>query len=670
MGPSLSLPKSPIPAKRQPMTPSRAEPATRCERIQARLERVLTTIPDVVFSVSPDWSEWLYVSPGARTALGCEPDALDERLWWERVHPGDREKVATLGTQALARSGSTELDFRLLDDAGVRWLSGVVTPVHNPDGSTHLDGILRDVTAHRTAERAREQACAELEAILDTTPLAVIGLDLDARVTLWNATAEEIFGWRSEELVGRPYPLTAPDDEGGPHELFRAAFGGELVKGKEIRRHRRDGDVVELLLWNAPLLDPSGEMRGLVGVMADTSERRRLEAELRQAQKMEAVGRLAGGVAHDFNNLLTAIGLNAEFLLGGLAPDDPRRAEAQEIVDAVERGTTLTRQLLTFSRRQIRRPVVVRVNAVVRETEKLLRRLLGADISLTVDLDPLAGAVRADRGQLEQVLMNLAVNARDAMPDGGPLRLRTRPLSISDRGAEHGSPPGRYVELEVRDGGHGIPPEVMRHIFEPFFTTKEQGTGLGLATAYAIVQESGGRIYAESEVGGGTTFRVLLPAVDDLPKPGEPAGERDARTPALGEGETVLLVEDDPSVRHASARMLVQLGYRVLAAEDGASAMRLAAAHGEPIDLLLTDVVMPGMSGRELSGEIRRLHPRTRTLYTTGYTQDEVLRRGVEERRERLIMKPYSPANLAWEVRRAVEAVAASTVGRATCAGT
>jgi CheY-like chemotaxis protein len=373
---------------------------------------------------------------------------------------------------------------------------------------------------------------------------------------------------------------------------------------------------------------------------------------------MEAVGRLAGGVAHDFNNLLTVIASGTELLLQSLR-DPAEREYAEMIRQAGERGAGLTRQLLAFSRRQVLRPEVLDLNALLTDLQRLLRRLIGEDIEQVTDLSPEAGRVRADRTQLEQVVMNLAVNARDAMPQGGRLTLRTHNANVSDQTtplprARGWVPPGDYTVLEVRDTGLGMTEEVKAHLFEPFFTTKEQGkgTGLGLATVYGVVRQTGGHIVVESEPGQGTAFRIYLPRTD-LPTasaaPAREAGALQARQ------ETVLLVEDEEAVRAMVRRILQAKGYTVLEACDGEEALQVSTRFAGGIDLMLTDVVMPRTDGLQLAGRLRELRPATRVLYMSGYPDDALVRQAVTASGKAFLQKPFSPGALAERVREVLD---------------
>jgi signal transduction histidine kinase len=386
-------------------------------------------------------------------------------------------------------------------------------------------------------------------------------------------------------------------------------------------------------------------------------ERSRLEEQLRQAQKMEAIGRLAGGVAHDFNNLLTAINGYCEMLLSDLAPDDPRRAYADEIARAGDRGAALTQQLLIFSRKQVVSPELLDLNAIVGDTERLLRRLIGEDIHLENRLGAGLCPVRADPGQVQQVLLNLAVNARDAMPTGGRLTIETATVALGEPVPHsYGTvPPGDYVTLTVSDTGHGMDAETLSHVFEPFFTTKEagKGTGLGLSTVYGIVKQSNGHIWVYSEPRRGTVFRIYLPcAADTLAPPAPPT----APVPATRGTETVLLVEDDPQVRALMVAALQSCGYTVLEAPHGPAAVELAARHPAPIHLLVTDVVLPGLSGRAVAQRVAGRHPGLAVLYVSGYTDHAALQQGLPDRDRALLQKPFTPLGLARKVRQVLDA--------------
>jgi signal transduction histidine kinase len=394
----------------------------------------------------------------------------------------------------------------------------------------------------------------------------------------------------------------------------------------------------------------------LVYTVRDLTRQRKLEDQLLQAQKMEAVGQLAGGVAHDFNNLLTVIMSYSSMLLADGDPADPNRSDIQSISDAAARAASLTRQLLAFSRKQVLQLQPVNVNAVVTDVEKMLHRLIGEDISLSTHLDPHLALINADPGQLEQVLLNLAVNARDAMPDGGALTLTTDNADLSDehRDRHLGAAPGKYIMLAVTDTGTGMTREVQQRLFEPFYTTKGagKGTGLGLATVHGIVKQLGGDIYVYSELGHGTTFKVYFPHLAATPDVMATAVEQ--REAPRG-SETILLAEDDDALRSLGARVLGAFGYNVLVARTGGDALRIVAEHLGPIHLVATDVVMPEMSGGQLVEKVLKARPGIRVLYMSGYTDDEVMRRGVIDGQTAFLQKPFTPDMLAHKVRAVLD---------------
>jgi PAS domain S-box-containing protein len=513
--------------------------------------------------------------------------------------------------------------------------------------------------ARRAEAESREQADV-LRAVIDESPLVKVVLDLDRRITRWNPTAERVFGWSAEEVLGRSYDIVIPEERREEHAKLRAdALDGRRVFEVETQRRRKDGSLVDVSTSVAVLHAPDGSVRGFAVVMADITERLRLETRLRQTEKMEAVGQLAGGVAHDFNNLLTVITSYSGLLLGELPPDNPMRADIQQIEGAAKRAATLTRQLLAFSRQQVLRPQPLTLNAVVSGIEKLLRRLVREDIEMVTDLDPAAVLVEADPGQLEQVIINLVVNARDAMPGGGTLTIRTSNVELDDsyvgRHTEVAVVPGHYAMLSISDTGIGMTREVQRRIFEPFFTTKGAGTGtgLGLATVYGIVKQSGGYIWVYSEMGNGTVFKVFLPHAGE----GEELSiQAKRRTPTVLTGnESVLLVEDDSALRYVACRSLRTYGYHVLEAHNGREALELCERHEGPIDIVVTDLVMPEMSGGELASHIAAHRPSIKVLLMSGYAGDEVARRNIARSGAAFIEKPFTGDALAARVREVLE---------------
>jgi two-component system, cell cycle sensor histidine kinase and response regulator CckA len=484
---------------------------------------------------------------------------------------------------------------------------------------------------------------AFLRQVIDLNPSFIFAKDRAGRFTLVNQAVADNYGTTVEDLVGRTDADFNPNADQVEH--FRR-------DDLEVMDTQREKVIHEEVITDAsgrqrylhtikrPIVGPDGVANQMLGVALDITARKRLEEQLAQAQKMEAVGRLAGGVAHDFNNLLTVILGSVELLLDGLEPGHPVQPNAEEIRKAAERAAMLTRQLLAFSRKQVLLPVVLDLDRVVLDAARMLRHLIGEDIELVTLPDAPGASVKADPTQLTQVILNLAINARDAMPHGGTLTIRTANTFVDGAYASThpGVVPGEHVTIAVSDTGHGIAPEVLPHIFEPFFTTKAPGlgTGLGLATSYGIVEQSGGHITLESEPGRGATFFVHLPRVGHAG--GEP-GSRAAGT--RGGQEIILLVEDEEMVRVVASSSLRAKGYQVIEAANGQEALALAAAHRGPIHLLVTDVIMPLMGGVELAARLARTRPDTRVLYTSGYTQDPMVLHGAGGAEGTFLPKPY-----------------------------
>jgi PAS domain S-box-containing protein len=455
-------------------------------------------------------------------------------------------------------------------------------------------------------------------------------------------------------------------------ELDRLAedyrYAGSL-NGVEVQWKRKDGRVIIVRLSGcaASSTDEPGEVV-LELIAEDITDRRQLEEQLRQAQKMDAVGRLAGGVAHDFNNLLMVINGYTEVLLEQLDKSSPMHHKVQSIQQAADRAATLTRQLLAFSRKQLLELKVIDVNTVIGDMERLLRPLIGENIELVTRLSTQTGHTRADAGQLEQVIMNLVVNAKDAMPEGGKLTVQSSDVTVRQNFSEHRFiQPGRYAVISVADTGHGMDTETQSRIFEPFFTTKEKGkgTGLGLSTVYGIVKQSSGYVFAESELGAGTTFYVYLPRVEESTEELSPAK---SQPNDAGGCETVLLVEDEESVRELVRLTLASRGYHVLEAENGECGLRIAESFKEHIDILITDVVMPGIGGRELARKLLLLRPGISVLYLSGYTEDAVVTRGALGPRTAFLQKPFTLQNLAKKVREVLHSRSAPVSAPASLA--
>jgi PAS domain S-box-containing protein len=596
------------------------------------------------------WSEETYRIFGLTPSR--ERIALEQYL--ALIHPDDREAVGGAVRHTLETGASFEVDHRIvLPDGGVRFLHGRGGLVTDATGrAVGMTGTVLDITTRKRGEEALREAKNHLETLIASAPLAVLSVGADGIVQTWNPAAERLFGWIAAEVVGRPVPIVPADLRDESAGLQSRVMGGESLNGVEITRHKKDGTAVTVNLFAAPLRDATGRVTGILALMEDVTGVKRLEQQVVQAQKMEAVGRLAGGVAHDFNNLLTAILGSTDLLLETLPSDHPGREDAVETRKAALRAADLTHQLLAFSRQQVLAQQVLDLNGVVANMDRMLQRLIGEDVELRTVLAADLGAVRADPGQLEQVIVNLAVNARDAMPDGGKLTIETMNVALDAAylAAHTVVVPGPYVMLAVSDSGTGMDAATQARVFEPFFTTKVkgQGTGLGLATVYGIVKQSGGYIWVYSEAGRGTTFKVYLPRVD---APVESPSPEPVVTPSLRGSETILLVEDQEEVRKLVRRILEGRGYHVLVAASGHDALRLTVQHAGTIDLLVTDVVMPGMSGREVALLLAPAHPKMKALYLSGYTDESIVRHGMLDPGLAFLQKPFSAEALAGKVR-------------------
>jgi two-component system, cell cycle sensor histidine kinase and response regulator CckA len=582
------------------------------------------------------------------------------------VDPGDPGKIlARMEDRKVVRRYEVRMHAQ---DGGSRWVEINARAVTGADGGIlYYEGSLQDIEDRRLAEEALRETTQTLQTIIEASPLAIVVLDPAGRVTLWNPAAERMFGWSEEEAVGRPNPIVPEENREESRRLRERVLGGETITGADIRRRKKDGSSIDINVFAAPLRDETGFIRGIMSVIEDVTERRQaeeerrsLEEQLRHAQRLEAVGRLAGGIAHDFNNFLTVIEGYCGLLLLRMSDAAPERKEVDGIRKAGDRAAALVRQLLAFGRRQVLQPKALCLNHVVSGMVPMLRRLIGEDIEILTALDPGIWTVKADPGQIEQVLMNLAVNARDAMPGAGTLILETANIRLDSARAcgRFTVRAGSYAMLAVSDTGCGMDEETQSHLFEPFFTTKEsgKGTGLGLATAYGIVKQSGGYIIAYSEPGRGATFKIYLPRSADEGNEAEPAAEETAMSlPARGT-ETVLVVEDEDAVRDLVCEILSRRGYAVVTACDGDAALRLSERHSGTIHLLVTDVVMPRMSGPELAGRLLAQRREMKVLYTSGYTDNALVRRDILGRGVHFLHKPFSSDLLARRVREALDA--------------
>ncbi len=515
----------------------------------------------------------------------------------------------------------------------------------------------------RGSEAALRESEARLERAEAFSSVMISHAGLDGRWLKVPPRLCEFLGYSEQELLSMRFQeATHPEDRGAHEKQTERLLRGEIPSFDLEKRYlRKDGKVVWAALNCSLVTDREGNPLHFLTFTRDITESKRMEEMLRQAQRVEAVGRLAGGVAHDFNNLITIINGYSELLLSRTNPEDLNRTYLSEIHQAGERAARLTRQLLAFSRRQVMQAQVLDLNQVLASMEKMLSRLIGEDIKLLTRFGQDLWRVKADPGQIEQVIMNLAVNARDAMPRGGRLLVETRNLQVDESYARlrDGMRAGRFVLLAVSDTGVGMDEETREHLFEPFFTTKPQGqgTGLGLATVYGIVKQSGGYIWVYSEPGRGTTFNIYLPCVETAEEPKTAARSSSGVTAGR---ETILLAEDEGSVRGLARHILAAHGYTVIEAKDGLEALEILCKHEGPVDLLLTDVVMPGMGGREVVMQAQTLRPGTSYLFMSGYTDDAVVLQGVFDHGTPFLHKPFTPEDLARKVREVLDGRAAS----------
>ena len=608
----------------------RKKSETVLRKSEEKFRKALRNIHEVVYSIMvteiATGGSVELVSDHVRDILGYEPDEFlgDSTLWFRILHPEDVPGVIEATNQIVSskRPGSRVYRLRHKTTGEYLWFEDSVSPEFDDSGNLNaIFGVARDITERKRAEEALQASEGKYRQIVETANEGIWMLDPDGKTIFANRQMAQMLGCSEEELSRLSvFDFTYDSDLADARARTERIRLGVAIQ-HDIRYRRKDGSELWALVNSMPVLDATGKNAGTLGMLSDITDRKLLENQFRQAQKMEAVGQLAGGVAHDFNNLLGVIIGYSELVEESLKQDDPLRHKIEEIKKAGQRGASLTRQLLAFSRQQVLEPMILNLNSVVADVHKMLQRLIGADIELITNCQPNLALVKVDRGQIEQVIMNLAVNARDAMPNGGKLKIETANVDLDEFYGRQHAPlvPGSYVMLVVADTGIGIDAETQTHIFEPFFTTKEQGkgTGLGLATVYGIVKQSNGYVWVYSEVGQGTTFKIYLPQVQ---------GDVEKKQSSIGLGkhlkgtETILLVEDEEPLRKMTCELLVDSGYTVLEASDGLEALEIAQQHKGSIHLLLTDVVMPRMSGPALAKPAADLHPELKVLYMSGYT--------------------------------------------------
>jgi len=628
---------------------------------EARFRNLLESAPDVIVISRRD-GHIVFANAQAERLFGYGRDELIGRpvelLVPERLrekHIRHREDYA-VEPRTRPMGAGLELTGRRKDGSEVP-VEISLSPLDTEEGPL-VTSVIRDITDRRRAETARRESEAWFRSVFEHSRIGMALQAPDGRYLRVNHAFSELVGYTEAELLAAaPAALSHPDERDADGVIVRELLAGtRSVDQREKRYVHKLGHVVWALVSMSVIRDPEGHPRYLSLQAQDTTARKELEAQLRQAQKMEAVGRLAGGVAHDFNNLLTVMTGRSGILQQRLSPDDPCRRHVDLIQDATERAARLTRQLLALSRKQTLQPSDLNLNEILAQMRDMLQRLIGEDIELVVAPGEGLGRIRADPSQIEQVILNLAVNARDAMPDGGRLLLETANAELAEAFARHhpGSRAGAHVRLAVTDTGVGMAAQVQAHLFEPFFTTKPsgRGTGLGLAMVYSIVKQSGGYIAVESQPGRGAAFTIYLPRSEELLEAPAPAP---AATGSAGGSETVLLVEDEESVRDLVREMLSGRGYTVLAARHGGEALLVAERHPGPIHLMLTDVVMPHMGGRELARRLRRARPAMKALYMSGYLGDATPPEGLE-RGMQLVAKPFTAETLLRKLRELLDA--------------
>lgn len=628
---------------------------------------LLEAIPDAIVAVEQDGTI-VQVNTQTEALFGYYRGELVgqkiEILVPARFRPQHHEHRAAFAHAPKVRRMGAGLDLYGRRRDGSEFAVEIsLSPVSLGNGTLVLSAI-RDISdrkrieqelrrAHQELDRKTAQEIGEyrarLASIIDSSADAIIGKDLEGTITSWNRGAEVMYGYTAEEVIGKNISiLTAKENPDEIPRILARISRGERIEHYEAVRVTKDSRRLDISLSISPIREPGGKIVGASAIARDITAQRRAEDHLRQAQKMEAVGRLAGGVAHDFNNILGIVTACTELLRDRIDVADDSAQYIGNIRKAVDRGTSLTRQLLAFTRKSTLQPQLVDLNVRLKDVIKLIRPLMGDDVEITVVSRASSPIIEIDPGQLDQIVLNLAVNSRDAMPRGGKFILETASVELDEVFTSQHRPmkEGQYILLAVSDTGVGMDPDTVARIFEPFFTTKDigKGTGLGLATVYGIVQQSGGHIWVYSEAGKGTTFKIYLPSAEYKVAEKTPAAEEPAI--ARREGTTILLVEDDEIMLSLTRKLLDQNGYRVLEAKEGSSAIDVMKAHKGKIDVLVTDVVMRGMSGPELVARVTSSHPETKVVYMSGYTgelitQHEQMQRGIP-----LLEKPFTRAAL------------------------
>jgi PAS domain S-box-containing protein len=615
---------------------------------EARFRQLVESASDAIYRIDTH-GVFTYANPVASSLLGFEPDGpgIVGRTYLDFVRPDyHKQGIALYKKQVVDRVPVTYWEFPAITvDGRELWIGQNVHIEQRHGWVTSLFAVARDITERKRAELALRESEERHRFLAEHSMDMLTRRGPDGTILYASPVSGRLLGYAPEDLVGTSvFEYVHADDLEVVRGMTARLLGSGGVETVTYRVRRRDGHYIWFETTSQAVRDSkSGLVADLLCVSRDVTERRRFEEEMRQAQKMDAVGQLAGGVAHDFNNLLTSIRGFSDILARSVDASDPRRKDIAEILKATERAAGLTRQLLAFSKRQVLRLEAVSVNIVVDDMVKIVRRLLGDGIQIETDLDPQLWTIRADPGQLEQVFLNLALNARDAMPKGGAFRITTRNVDGGDAGT------GRQVMIEVADTGIGMSDETRERVFEPFFTTKDPNgrPGLGLATVYGIVMQSGGHIAVESAQGAGARFIIHFPATS------EPAGSLNgdaSRAPRSSTGDTILVAEDNEGVRALTVRLLAEAGYKVFEGCDGVDALDTLKALPEPVDLLISDVMMPRMNGSELAQHFHRIQPGTPVLLMSGYMDEDTVRRSFSEP-DAVLAKPFTADALFSRVR-------------------
>ncbi len=617
------------------------------------LRALISAIPDLVLVLDRNGRYLEVLTNDNRILIRPAEELLGKTIY--EVFPKELAEQYHAGIlETLETRQPTRREDRLHIGGREIWVSATAAPINDD----HVVVVIRDITEHKQTEETLRQREEYFRALIENTSDIILVQNADRTLRYVSPAVERVLGYRPEEVIGRkPSDFIHPDDQPLTQKILAELLEKPGATARvEFRLYHKDGSIRTCEGIGKNLLhDPA--VGGIVESVRDITERRTLEAQLQQAQRLQAIGKLAGGIAHDFNNLLTTILGYCDLLLNQISAGSSFRRDVVEIRKAAGRATSLTQQLLAFARRQILEPKVIDLNTIIAEMHKMLCRLIREDIDLVTVLPPGLWRVRADPTQIEQILMNLVINARDAMPEGGKLTIETGNVILDEAYARRhaGVQPGPYVLLAVSDTGCGMDAQTLAQVFEPFFTTKQrgQGTGLGLATVYGIVKQSSGHIWAYSEPGRGTTMKIYLPRVDapltvieDVPH----------SPPAIEASETILVVEDEEDVRNLIAEILGMKGYNLLLARHPAEAVDISRTHDGPIHLLITDVTLPEVDGRSLSEEIVQIRPSVRVLFISGYTENAIVHNGVLDEDVYFLQKPFAPEILLAKVREVLDA--------------